>query len=439
MSLSLGSKAMLLKIIQGFGGLALIPLVISNLSAQEQGFYYAFISLIALQVFAELGITGVFVQSVAHEAAHLNFSKKGKVKCWIGKNIHKKRLSAVIRFGLKWFLLTSILIILGLFFGGFIFLGSVIKIYNSSISWFLPWTSISILTGLSIILFGGLAFLEGIGKIHNSICIRLVSNLLGLIGISLGLVLNLRLWAPVAGSALICSSMAIGCLIYLSQPLYACWKIKPDKDFNWKNEIFPFQWRIAVSWVSGWFIFQSLTPVVLKSEGPAAAGLFGMAMQISNGISSIATSWTQTQFPKWGSLVATGQFNILKKEFKENSLIAVSISILLSMFCISILFIHGSHNFFNRLPSNKIFIPLAAVSICNTWVICMALYLRAFKKEPFMKMSLLLAIFIIAYISTGNCQKSVWLANYYALATFAVAGIFGSYIWYKNTFDYKLA
>lgn len=44
------------------------------LSPEEQGYYYTFGSIVALQVFFELGLTGIITQFVAHEASHLSWN-----------------------------------------------------------------------------------------------------------------------------------------------------------------------------------------------------------------------------------------------------------------------------------------------------------------------------------------------------------------------------
>ena len=39
----------------------------------------------------------------------------------------------------------------------------------------------------------------------------------------------------------------------------------------WRREILPFQWRISVSWMSGYFIFQLFTPMLFTNQGAVAA------------------------------------------------------------------------------------------------------------------------------------------------------------------------
>ena len=49
------------------------------LTAELQGYYYTFTSLIALQVFLELGFSIVVTQFASHEWANLNLDKNGYI------------------------------------------------------------------------------------------------------------------------------------------------------------------------------------------------------------------------------------------------------------------------------------------------------------------------------------------------------------------------
>ena len=59
------------RIIQAAGGIISVLFVARYLTGVEQGFYYTFGSIVAIQVFFELGLNGIITQYVAHEASHL--------------------------------------------------------------------------------------------------------------------------------------------------------------------------------------------------------------------------------------------------------------------------------------------------------------------------------------------------------------------------------
>src|SRR6185369_3301792 len=84
---------------------------------------------------------------------------------------------------------------------------------------------------------------------------------------------------------------------------------------GWRREIWPFQWRIALSWLCGYFIFQIFTPVLFAFQGPVTAGQMGMSLTISSGIGSIAVAWMSTKAPVYGGLIARGEIGELDRIF----------------------------------------------------------------------------------------------------------------------------
>ncbi|MBQ9232115.1 MAG: hypothetical protein IJ190_13205, partial [Prevotella sp.] len=78
------------------------------LSADEQGYYYTFGSIVAIQVFFELGLTHIITQFVAHEASHLQIVDNVRLE---GDERYKSRLSSLLRFCAKWYLVFSAILL----------------------------------------------------------------------------------------------------------------------------------------------------------------------------------------------------------------------------------------------------------------------------------------------------------------------------------------
>lgn len=55
-------------------GVGTLTLIAHFLSPAEQGYYYTFYSLVALQIVFELGFSVVILQTASHEAAHLTIA-----------------------------------------------------------------------------------------------------------------------------------------------------------------------------------------------------------------------------------------------------------------------------------------------------------------------------------------------------------------------------
>ncbi|ECN4150781.1 hypothetical protein ZB34_24365, partial [Salmonella enterica subsp. enterica serovar Kentucky] len=86
---------------------------------------------------------------------------------------------------------------------------------------------------------------------------------------------------------------------------------------SWVNEIFPMQWRIALSWMSGYFIYFVMTPIAFKYFGAIYAGQLGMSLTLCNMVMATGLAWISTKYPKWGVMVSNKQLAELSKSFKS--------------------------------------------------------------------------------------------------------------------------
>ena len=93
----------------GLAGIVTLLFISRFLGSVEQGYYYAFWSLLALQSFVELGLLVVIVSVASHEWAHLSMSGRGRLE---GPPRHVARLIAFGRFVVAWFCLLTLLFVL---------------------------------------------------------------------------------------------------------------------------------------------------------------------------------------------------------------------------------------------------------------------------------------------------------------------------------------
>ena len=94
------------RIIQAVANLLTIFFIATLLSSDEQGYYYTFASVVGIQVFFELGFTGIMTQYVAHEVVHLKLNEN---YCYEGDDCHLSRLSYLMHFCIKWYTVITIL------------------------------------------------------------------------------------------------------------------------------------------------------------------------------------------------------------------------------------------------------------------------------------------------------------------------------------------
>ena len=91
---------------------------------------------------------------------------------------------------------------------------------------------------------------------------------------------------------------------------------KITEQYHWFKETLPLQWRYAISWASGYFIFQFIVPVALIYAGADVAGKLGLSLVIARAVQTLANSWGITKIPQLNMFVAQK-----KRENLDNLLI----------------------------------------------------------------------------------------------------------------------
>ena len=249
--------------------------IAKNLSPEEQGFYYTFGSIVALQVFFELGLTSIITQFVAHEASHLKLNSEFKME---GEALYRSRLSSLLKFCTKWYLIIAFLVFVALGTLGSIFFTKY-SVEHKDIEWFLPWILLAIGTAFNLLLSPITAFLEGLGKVKEVAQLRFVQQIIHPIVVWGGLSIGGKLFVSGADAFIRVFVVAI---ILIKSPFFKIlkniWMDSGIEKVLYMKEIFPYQWRIALSWVSGYFIFQLFNPVLFATEGAKVAGQMGMTL-----------------------------------------------------------------------------------------------------------------------------------------------------------------
>jgi O-antigen/teichoic acid export membrane protein len=416
-------------------GFLIIFFITKYLSLERQGYYYTFYSLIALQIFIELGLNVAIVQFVSHEMANLSVLPRGSVQ---GDPESKERLKSVTRFAFIWlgcgsFIMILLLIPLGAYFFSSVGNNSLHK--DNDVLF--PWILLVISSSLGIALNAAFSILEGVGKIKQVAQIRTSQTIVSAIFICFCLAINSDLYSIVFGSL---ASAFVGFIwVYSSYKLFFRDLLQPNtstfKGINWRNEIWPFQWRIAVSWASGYLVFQIFTPMVLATHGPTEAGRMGMSMQIFNALNAGAMVWVSTKIPAFGNLIAKGdrkQLDFIFFQSLKQSTVLLLIGIL---FCAVLLILlnHIGSDFYQRLLQPFLLGFLAIACISNHIVFAEAAYLRAHKEEPFMVVSVLngISTLVLALILIRP-YGAVGAVLSYACSTLFIALFYGTFIFLRK-------
>lgn len=383
-------------------GILSIFFIVDFLSLSDQGYWYTFLSLGALATFAELGFTTIITQFISHEYAYLE-EENGKL---LGDINRIDRTISLVRFSFKFYLLVTVLAFVILSFVGVIFLMHTTQDTNLLIAWvFYSFTGASLLL---VSLFG--AVLRGFNKVAETQKIILITSIVSNLSVWIALYLGFNLWALGIGGAL--NVILSLYLFFISST--SLWsqllRTKVKEKHNWFKETIPLQWRYAISWASGYFIFQFIVPVALIYAGADVAGKLGLSLVIARAVQMLANSWGSTKVPQFNMLVEQKNRkaldNLLSTIQKQSLLIFIAGSLTLLIILIFIFpIIHWN---IRVLPTYEIAIILIAEG-GNLVVFNWAYYLRSHKQEPYMR---------ISAISALGIGISVWASFYLFASTF---------------------
>lgn len=359
-----------------------------------QGYYFTFYTLLALQVFVELGLGNVVQQFASHEWSHLRMDETGQIE---GDPSAISRLGSIARLSFRWFFYAAILLTIVLIILGFIFFQDS---DTGAVAWRRPWVAISILTGASVFFVPFWSLLEGCNQVNALYKFRFVSSALTLLPFLGGIVLGANLWVP---------AIASGATVILSIIFLRRYRrffgsmlthIPGGAVVNWKTEVLPLHARVAVSWMSSYFAFNLFTPVLFKYEGPVIAGQFGMTWLILSVISAVANSWLQPRTPQFGMLIAQHDYHRLDSLFWKLVKIIFLLSLLagfalyLGLYIAPLLNIGFVDKILGRLLPMEAMLYLLAAQVLQIVSTPFAAYLRMHKKEPLMWLSLLSSLAI---------------------------------------------
>ncbi|MDD5108739.1 MAG: TIGR04372 family glycosyltransferase [Candidatus Omnitrophica bacterium] len=372
-----------------FAGPVTALLIVVKFTPEYQGYYYTFASLLALQVFVELGLGTVIIQFASHEWSKLGIDEGGNIT---GDKDALSRLRSLASITSKWYMVGAAIIALGLSVAGYMFF---IKSHNAGVNWVFPWFSLCFLTAVTICFIPVWALLEGCNQVSNVYTYRFFQGIITSLSVWVAIFIGAKLWAASISvvSVLLCSVIFLG-FRYRNFIKSLFLRNISGVRIDWRKEIFPMQWRIALSWITGYFVFSLFTPVLFRYHGPIIAGQFGMTWTIIGGIGAIAGSWLSPKIPQFGMLIARKEYQKLDQLFWRITKIFIFIILALSVFVwIAIYVLYQTANPF----SQRILPPLPAGLFLIAQIISIlsfpfSFYLRAHKKEPLLYFSVLLGV-----------------------------------------------
>jgi len=328
----------------------------------------------------------------SHERAHLTISFDGTVS---GDLVPHSRLASVLQKTVRWYSTAAVLLLGFLLIAGSRFF-SAHNHPGEEVAWRFPWYSAALAATVTFQLDPILSFMEGCGFVSNVARLRFAQAVAASALAWLSLATHHGLFAP----AMVMVGNACVAFLWLCRRrhlLIPLLRHHPgEHKIRWGKEVWPFQWRIAVSWLCGYFIFQLYNPVLFAFHGAVVAGQMGMSLTIANALQAIAISWIYTKAAPFGALIARKEYGQLDQQFFRalgQSVAVCTAGALIIL--IGVIYLNWARlTFAHRLLDPVSIAILLAITTLNVIVIAEATYLRAHKQEKFLLISALGAILV---------------------------------------------
>lgn len=358
-------------------------LIASHLKPEEQGFYYTFGSILGLQVFFELGLGYVLAQCVSHETADLHWTAKGILE---GNPSSKSRLAALLKLSLRWYMGTAFLMVLTVGMAGFHFFSSGPSL---GVHWRVPWLWLVCTTCLNFITIPICAVIEGSGLVAQAASLRTSAAVLS----------TVALWTSLVCRAALLANPVVNTVVLLRSTWFLWGYRRGIRDLlgtqssasglSWRRDIWPFQWKVSISWLSSYLIFQTFNPILFRFHGPQAAGQMGMTLSLATAPASIGVAWLSTKIPVFGKYAALRDYAHLDRAW----LLATFQSLVVVVCAYGCMAVFVAWLFVTRHPyASRILPPIALGLLAASYMIahvifCLTTYLRAHKEDPFYVLS----------------------------------------------------
>lgn len=386
-------------------------LIVVNFSRSTQDYYYAFGSLLGMQIFVELGLHVVIISVSSHEWAGLSLVD-GRIT---GAPAARSRLVSLGRLMLKWYAAAALLFALLMSMAGWAFFTNTIA-YSASlsaledrpvreaVSWTAPWIALVLVNAMQLTTLPFTAILEGCHQLSVMNRIRFWQGITATILVWCAVCTGTGLWALTV-SAMV---RLTGDLYLIAGPFrefFRAFLSPPEREFvDWKREILPLQWRIAIQGVVLWLAGQLPLLMVFRHLPEGDTTRLGMTWTILTAIQTAAFAWVETRRPVFGSLIAVRRYSELDSLFFRQ--VRTSAGVLVGASLCFTLCVYGINRrdewLFVRLSERLLPVTetalLSAGFIAYLPAMCASIYVRAHKRDPFLIAS------TISNLSVAVCQ-----------------------------------
>ena len=355
-------------------------------SPQDQGYWYIFISFGIISVIIDFGFSIILTQEVGHVFARYLNNKKLPVEFY----------SQVKTLGIHF---TKFYIILLIIF----------CLYNLTVAFFyldlykLEWLLYSFLLCAQFLLSPFHHIYMGIDKVSEVQYSLFLGNLFSSIALLVALYVGLEFYSL---------SIGVGANIVITSFNFfkksrLFWvnlvEAKSMEDDVQRKRLKSLQKDFAISWISGYFIFNTIVPFVGKTYGIEVAGQVGLIFNLASFILALSIVYSYNSIPYFNISIANKKLGAAKNKFIRTIYISTFLYFGLTLgFLFFLLYVAPLMELSERFPTILLTLCILLWTYLRLMSSVLANYYRAFKIEPFRNLNILLSFVITSILLLGH-------------------------------------
>jgi len=367
-------------------------LIAWRFSPELQGYYYTFGSLVALQALFDLGLGQSIIQFASHDWSELSLDGHGRI---VGNEAARTRLLSLGRLSFRWYGSGAILLFLALGPAGYAFFSGGPA---TGISWAGPWIALSVGVAAGFTLLPVFSLLQGCNQVPQFWFYRWIQQIVNGFAVWAAILLGAGLWTLPAAAVVGLAWSAF--FVLWRYPAFVGFfrSIPSGPRVRWRTDVWPVQWRIAISWIGAYLTTALFAPILFRLSGPVAAGQMGMTVTLAMVLVAVSSNWVVTKGPRFGVLIARGEYGELDRLFRKSFAESVAVSGL-GAFAIGLGIVVLER--FHHPLSARLLAPLPAFLLLaggalSSATLGISIYLRAHKREPLAPVFLFTALAVLA-------------------------------------------
>lgn len=361
---------------QALAGVVTVLLIALKLNADQQGWYYTFLSVAALYTFFEMGLSSAVLQFAAHRFVEVVWTQVGGVE-----GPKACEFNSFFAQSVKFYICSA-----ALFFAVVLVVGVYLFSYRQEggqFGWIGAWSALVLVTAANLLTLPFLAVREGSGHLVDVYLIKIVQGVLGSVACWVVLLNNGFLWATVMPPLVAFVVFAIWLTSFVPRMISIVKDAWSSKVFSWASGIWPLQWRVGVGFVSVFMWSQLGTPILFYYQDAVAAGQMGLSLTVAHTVGLVSQSWIATGIPEISRAAVLGDLKRWSELFKRKFFLSCLVFIVASISLLCVIFILLSDSSFStRFLPTKTFFMLFLFVFFNFVSSALATQLRALNKEP---------------------------------------------------------